>query len=110
MKDGDSADIDLSAVATKAEVIENEEVTAAALNDLDKRIVALNRNVTGETATKVELSESIAAYDVSIKAVIVENEEVTAAALNDLNDKKASKEYVANAIAEAITNVLNTAV
>lgn len=44
------------------------------------------------------------------KEEVIENEEVTAAALNDLNDKKASKEDVANAIAEAITNALNTAV
>ena len=60
MKDGEMPEIDLSALATKEEVIENEEITAAALNDL--------------------------------------------------NDKKASKEDVANAIAEAITNTLNTAV
>ena len=60
MKDGETAEIDLSALATKDEVIENEEVVAAALNDL--------------------------------------------------NDNKASKADVANAIAEAITNTLNTAV
>ena len=48
--------------------------------------------------------------DLATKAEVIENEEVTAAALNDLNDKKASKEDVANAIAEAITNTLNTAV
>lgn len=46
----------------------------------------------------------------ALTEAVVENEEVTAAALNDLNDKKASKEDLANAIAEAITQTLNTAV
>jgi hypothetical protein len=67
MKDGEMPEIDLSALAQKA--------------DLD-----------------------------ALTEAVVENEEVTAAALNDLNDRKASKEDVANAIAEAITNTLNTAV
>lgn len=67
MKDGEMPEIDLSALAQKA--------------DLD-----------------------------ALTEAVVENEEVTAAALNDLNNKKASKEDVANAIAEAITNTLNTAV
>jgi hypothetical protein len=67
MKDGEMPEIDLSALAQKA--------------DID-----------------------------ALTEAVVENEEVTAAALNDLNDRKASKEDVANAIAEAITNTLNTAV
>lgn len=71
--------------ALTAEVITNEEVTAAALNDLNTQITALNRNVTGETATKMELAESLAVLDTSIKAEIIANEEVIAAALNDLN-------------------------
>lgn len=69
MKDGEMPEIDLSALATKEEVIENEEITAAALNDLNDR-----------KASKEELAT------------------------------KASMEDVANAIAEAITNTLNTAV
>lgn len=68
-------------------VVENEEVTAAALNDLDKRINKISENITGATATKEELAEAVASLDGSIKATIVENEEVTAAALNDLNDR-----------------------
>ena len=101
-------------LATKAEVIENEEITAAALNDLDKRVKEAatkeELNAINEAfanyPTKTEIAESLE----SLTAEIVANEEVTAAALNDLNDKKASKEDVANAIAEAITNTLNTAV
>ena len=101
-------------LATKAEVIENEEITAAALNDLDKRVKEAatkeELNAINEAfanyPTKTEIAESLE----SLTTEIVSNEEVTAAALNDLNDKKASKEDVANAIAEAITNTLNTAV
>lgn len=62
--------------------------------------------LTKDLASKDELNDAIG----TLTAEIVTNEEVTAAALNDLNDKKASKEDVANAIAEAITNTLNTAV
>lgn len=62
--------------------------------------------LTKDLASKAELNDAINA----LTEAVVENEEVTAAALNDLNDKKASKEDVANAIAEAITNTLNTAV
>lgn len=125
MKDGEMPEIDLSALATKDEVIENEEITAAALNDLDKRVKA---SATTESVAsillslqdyskKTEVAESIATLSSEVNATIesltnnvIANEEVTAAALNDLNDKKASKEDVANAIAEAITNTLNTAV
>lgn len=125
MKDGEMPEIDLSALATKEEVIENEEITAAALNDLDKRVKA---SATTESVAsillslqdyskKTDVAESIAALSNEVNATIesltnnvIENEEVTATALNDLNDKKASKEDVANAIAEAITNTLNTAV
>ena len=114
MKDGEMPEIDLSALATKAEVIENEEVTAAALNDLDKRVkeaatkedIQTINNAFANYPTKTEIAESLE----SLTTEIVTNEEVTAAALNDLNDKKASKEDVANAITEAITNTLNTAV
>ena len=68
-------------------VVENEEVTAAALNDLDGRLNAFGERIAEENATKQELSESIASLSASIEAVIIENEEVTAAALNDLNAK-----------------------
>ena len=95
-------------------VVENEEVTAAALNDLDKRVkeaatkgdIQTINEAFANYPTKTEITESLE----SLTTEIVTNEEVTAAALNDLNDKKASKEDVANAIAEAITNTLNTAV
>lgn len=121
MKDGEMPEIDLSALAQKADldalteaVVENEEVTAAALNDLNTRVndsatkgdIQTINDAFANYPTKTEIAESLE----SLTTEIVANEEVTAAALNDLNDKKASKEDVANAIAEAITNTLNTAV
>ena len=95
-------------------VVENEEVTAAALNDLNTRVndsatkgdIQTINDAFANYPTKTEIAESLE----SLTTEIVANEEVTAAALNDLNDKKASKEDLANAIAEAITQTLNTAV
>lgn len=82
------ANVDTSTLATKEmvtslsnEVVANEEVTAAALNDLNERVNAIRENVSGETATKVELQTAVE----SLTNTILENEEVTAAALNELN-------------------------
>lgn len=69
-------------------VVEAEEVTAAALVNLDERVNALSENVAGEAATKIEVAEAVAA----INATIVENEEITAAALVDLNTRLAALE------------------
>jgi hypothetical protein len=97
MKDGEMPEIDLSALAQKADldalteaVVENEEATAAALNDLDKRVK--------ESATKEDIqtiNEAFANYPT--KTEIAES-------LESLTT------YVDEAIAEAITNTLNTAV
>lgn len=84
------ANVDTSTLATKEEVtslsnevVANEEVTAAALNELNERINAISENVSGETATKVELQTAVE----SLTNIILENEEVTAAALNELNTR-----------------------
>ena len=81
---------ELSGKATKDDVaslsnemVANEEVTAAALNELNERINAISENVSGETATKVELQNAVE----SLTNTILENEEVTAAALNDLKER-----------------------
>jgi len=71
-----------NAAVTKA-IVENEEVTAAALNELNERVNAISENVSGETATKVELQTAVE----SLTNTILENEEITAAALNDLNTR-----------------------
>lgn len=84
------ANVDTSTLATKDEVtslsnevVANEEVTAAALNELNERVNAISENVSGETATKVELQTAVE----SLTNTILENEEITAAALNDLNSR-----------------------
>lgn len=69
-----------NAAVTRA-IVANEEVTAAALNELNERVNAISENVSGETATKVELQTAVE----SLTNTILENEEVTAAALNELN-------------------------
>lgn len=73
----------ISNSAVTRAMIENEEVTAAALNDLNERVNEISENVSGETATKVELQDAVT----SLTNTILENEEVTAAALNDLNER-----------------------
>lgn len=71
-----------NAAVTRA-IVENEEVTAAALNELNERVNAISENVSGETATKVELQTAVE----SLTNTILENEEITAAALNDLDTR-----------------------
>lgn len=107
------ADIDLSTLATKEELAEAEEVTAAALNDLedrkaDKEYVedALKNMDTSSLASKEELE--------ALRNEVITNEEIVASSLNDLEERKASKEEVedaiTSAIASAITTTLNTEV
>ena len=62
-------------------LVEAEEVTAAALNDLNSRFGELAENVKGETVTK----ETFEATIEGLNAVILENEEITAAAFVDLD-------------------------
>lgn len=75
-----SANAVSNSAVTRA-IVANEEVTAAALNELNERVNAISENVSGETATKVELQSAVE----SLTNTILENEEVTAAALNELN-------------------------
>lgn len=101
-------------------------ISAGSIEDLSQFFAIIQREVIadayilGETWQRLMKDGEMPEIDLSALALkadlesltteIVANEEVTAAALNDLNDKKASKEDVANAIAEAITQTLNTAV
>lgn len=73
----------ISNSAVTRALVENEEVTAAALNELNERVKEISENGSGETATKVELQTAVE----SLTNTILENEEVTAAALNDLNTR-----------------------
>lgn len=94
-------------------VVEAEEVTAVALNDLNDRLGKLAENAQGETVTKEEFETAVSALTAlsgqvetlsgqvetavtseqlssavdNINNTILENEEITAAALVDLNTK-----------------------
>lgn len=85
-----------NAAVTRA-IVENEEVTAAALNELNERINAISENVSGETATKVELQTAVG----SLTNIILENEEITAAALNDLNRRL---EFISRQLTSLMSN------
>jgi hypothetical protein len=81
---------DISHLATKEEVtnlqnevIANEEVTAAALINLNERLNTLSENVAGETVTKTEFETAIS----GLRNTVLENEEITATALTDLNSQ-----------------------
>lgn len=63
----DWSPLDISSLATKAEVIENEEVHAAALNDLNDRIGAIEENVSGSTVTKEEFESTVTTITESVE-------------------------------------------
>ena len=68
-------------------VIDNEEVTAAALNDLNRRIKELSGSTSGEIeALSASVINNVNNISV-LSGVVIDNEEVTAAALNDLNKR-----------------------
>lgn len=85
-----NVDVDTSNLATKEELesltnemIANEEVTAAALNELNERVNEISENVSGSTVTKEEFKDAID----TLQKEVIDNEEVVAAALNDLNTR-----------------------
>ena len=89
--------LEIQGGVTKAELEEVEEVTAAALNDLnekkaDKEYVedALKNMDTSSLASKEELE--------ALRNEVITNEEIVASSLNDLEDRKADKEYVEDAL------------
>lgn len=91
--------VDTSNLATKEELesltnemIANEEVHAAAYNDLDSRLKDVGSLISGVAVTKEEFQEGIQA----ITNEIIDNEKVNATALNDLNKR-------VNAIAENVS-------
>ena len=100
---------DSEAVSLRDVMLENEKVTAAALNDLNERVndhksdidaikakeclPLSGGTVSGETTftndVKIAYPDS-GSTPVSLRKVMFDNEEVIAAALNDLNDKVAN--------------------
>ena len=55
----------VDATVLKKVIVEDERVTAAALNDLDERLETLEQNISGDVYTKEEVDELIADIDVS---------------------------------------------
>ena len=99
-----SGDLEIKAGVSEDDIISNEKITAAALNDLDTRIKKLPTNDTvankiaealaaeraQQEANIAALHEQIAALSGELEAMRAEsasNEKVTAAALNDLNNR-----------------------
>lgn len=99
-----SGDLEINPGVSEDDIISNEKVTAAALNDLDTRIKKLPTNDTvantiaealaaeraQQEANMAALQEQIAALSeelVIMRAESASNEKVTAAALNDLNNR-----------------------
>lgn len=89
----------ISNSAVTRAMVENEEVTAAALNKLNERVNEISENVSGSTVTKEEFKEAID----TLQKEVIDNEEVVAAALNDLDVRV--KEVSANVSGETATKV-----
>lgn len=92
---------DISHLATKEELtnltnemVANEEVHAAAYNDLDSRLKDIGSLISGVAVTKEEFQEGLQA----ITDEMVANEEVHAAAYSDLNSRLAALEAALSSI------------
>lgn len=96
---------DISHLATKEElqnvvdeVLETEEVYAAAVNDLNNRVTTTDTLLATETTSREALQTEVQ----TINTNILENEEVIAATLTDLNSQIASLNAI---IAELTTRI-----
>lgn len=96
--------VDTSNLATKEEIetltndiLDNEEVVASAINDLNVRINELSENVSGEAATKVELNDAVDTINQTIDA----NDARYAEEFTSLDTQ--IKQLAANVQGEAVT-------
>lgn len=122
---GGGEDIDISHLATKeeltnlvSEMVANEEVHAAAYNDLNTRLNELSENVQGETVTKEEFNAAIEGVnnDISAKQDVlvsgtniktINNESILGSGNIEINvdtSSLASKEELQNLQNEVIAN------
>lgn len=83
---GGGSDIDISSLATKAEVIDNEEVTAGAFAELNARTAAIEEAIQNDLVSNEQLEMAAEEFNEET----INNEEATAAALSDLNKRVAS--------------------
>lgn len=84
----------VDAKVIKDVIVDNEEVTSAALNDLNDRLEVIEASA----ATKAEVE--------ALDDRVTDNEEVTSAALNDLNDRMTDNEEVTSAALNDLNNRL----
>lgn len=111
---------DISHLATKEEVtnlqnevIANEEVSAAAFNEINERIEQLSENVSGAAATKEELAEAVVTLNGSIAtkadadstSASIASLEESVSGINASLANYATKESLANEV-ETITNTI----
>lgn len=84
-------------------VVENEEVTSAALNDLneklieDEEVTSAALNDLNDRVTAIELSGSSSTELEELSAHVLTNEYVFATAINDLNDRVIENEEICSA-------------
>ena len=85
--------VDTSTLATKEELAEVEEVTAAALNELDDR-KADKEYVEDALAKSVITKEELESKVDDVNNTIIDNEEILASAINELNSRIAVLESI----------------
>lgn len=92
-------------------IIENEEVIAAAFNDLETRkadksyVDAAVSSITIDADSELSTGSTNPVQNSAITTYIYDIEEVTSAALNDLNTRKADKSYVDDAVSSITIDV-----
>lgn len=72
--------VEEAVAAINATIVENEEITAAAFNDVNERINAISENVGGTTVTKEELESAVE----TINETISDNKSATDTAIEGL--------------------------
>lgn len=108
--------VDTSNLVTKEEfedltneILDNEEVVAAAFNDINERINAISENVSGTTVTKEELESAVE----TINQTISDNKSATDTAIEGLEtsignvDAKFANYATTEALTTEITNLTN---
>lgn len=107
----DWSPLDISSLATKAEVIENEEVHAAALNDLNDRIGAIEENVSGSTVSKEEFESTVTSINESITGkadtTYVDEELAKKADITYVDEKFGNIDFSTLATKEEVQNLTN---
>lgn len=95
-------------ISLRDEVLKNEEVYAAAVNDLNTRMIETNAALSTEVSTREKLSSDAQ----ELTARVASNEEVTSVSYNDLNTRIESNRQhsentyaTKNALAEAVASI-----